>query len=368
MGILRSLQNKKNQHSAIQIRILSPFLPSSPSSSGSLKERIFKELELTNSGINKNNISIRTIEPSLSTKSIILVVDRKESLVIEEKNELKDTFIDSIGFGTYSNSSATVLSYVSIFESFWSQSELIEKFKISEELQKQFISIAAHELRNPIQPIIGLTEILRKKTDDKEQQELQDVVIKNAKKLKQLTEDVLDVTRIESQSLQLHKEKFDLNVMTQSIISEFINQIKKRKQRPQQSKDTPDIELVSKKDIFIDADKSRISQVISNLLNNAIKFTEEDEEGGGQITITIDKKNYDHVVFSIKDTSKGIDSEILPRLFTKFATKSKTGGTGLGLFISKSIVESHGGTIWAENNKGEKGAIFSFSLPLINRN
>ncbi len=160
MGTFQSLKEKIPQHNAIQIRILSPYLPSTSTSKSneSLKERIFQEFELNNNGIYKNNISIRNIEASLSTKSIILVVDRKESLVIEEKNELKETFLDSVGFGTYSNSSATVLSYVSIFESFWSQSEVIEKLKMSEELQKQFISIASHELRNPIQPIIGLTD------------------------------------------------------------------------------------------------------------------------------------------------------------------------------------------------------------------
>ncbi len=264
---------------------------------------------------------------------------------------------------------ATVLSYVSIFESFWSYSDIVEKLKRSEELQKQFISIASHELRNPIQPIIGLTEILRSKAQDKEQQELQEIVINNAKKLKQITEDVLDVTRIESQSLRLQKENFNLNEMVQSIISGFIINIKERKQQQQQQKqfkDNLNIESVSKEDIFISADKSRINQVISNLLNNAIKFTNGEEEKGNRgsrITISIEKKD-NLVVVSIKDDGKGIDHKIFPRLFEKFVTKSKIGGTGLGLFISKSIVESHGGGIWAENNYDGKGATFGFSLPL----
>jgi len=112
-------------------------------------------------------------------------------------------------------------------------------------------------------------------------------------------------------------------------------------------------------DIFIQADKGRITQVIFNLLSNAVKSTEE-----GTISVSLEKKeDNDHVVISVKDTGQGINPDIMPKLFTKFATKSQT-GTGLGLFISKSIVEAHGGRIWAENNSDSKGATFSFSLPM----
>jgi signal transduction histidine kinase len=110
---------------------------------------------------------------------------------------------------------------------------------------------------------------------------------------------------------------------------------------------------------IVEADKDRISQVISNLLANAVKFTNE-----GVIRIAAEKNNGE-ILVSIKDTGTGVDPEILPRLFTKFVTKPETGGTGLGLFISKSIVEAHGGRIWAENNTDGKGATFYFSLPLI---
>jgi two-component system, OmpR family, sensor histidine kinase VicK len=115
-------------------------------------------------------------------------------------------------------------------------------------------------------------------------------------------------------------------------------------------------------DVFIDADKSRLTQVIFNLLMNAFKFTKE-----GIITINAEKKE-DHVLVSIKDTGSGIDPEIMPRLFTKFATKSEE-GTGLGLFISKGIVEAHGGRIWAENSEksDKRGAVFTFSLPLTKK-
>jgi signal transduction histidine kinase len=219
-------------------------------------------------------------------------------------------------------------------------------------MQKDFINIAAHELRNPIQPILSLTEILKNKATDMEQRELQDIVFRSVKKLKQLTEDVLDVTRIESQTLQLHKERFNLSEMILNAIADSRNQSKKG------YKDN--IKLVSKEDIFIEADEARIYQVISNLLNNAIKFTCE-----GTIIIATVEKRDSYVIVSIKDSGTGIDSEIFPRIFSKFSTTSKIGGMGLGLFISKSIIEAHGGKIWALNNKGgEKGATFYFSLPL----
>jgi len=142
--------------------------------------------------------------------------------------------------------------------------------------------------------------------------------------------------------------------MILNTIADSRNEIKK------EYKDSIVLELVSKNDIFIEADRGRLNQVVSNLLNNAIKFT--NKEG---IIITTAEKKDTHVVISVKDTGTGIDPEILPRLFTRFATKSESKtGTGLGLFISKNIVEAHGGRIWAENNSHEKGATFTFSLPL----
>lgn len=95
------------------------------------------------------------------------------------------------------------MSYVSIFDSLWAQNELYERLKIHDRMQKDFINIAAHELRTPIQPIIGLSDVLRLSTTDRRQHELIDVIARNAKRLQQLSEDVLDVTRIESNSLRL---------------------------------------------------------------------------------------------------------------------------------------------------------------------
>jgi len=192
--------------------------------------------------------------------------------------------------------------------------------------------------------------IMMRKTRDST---LLDTIIRNAKRLQRLTEDILDVTKIESQSLQLNKEQFNLHEMMLNAIADSNNQLKKDSNTK--------LELVSKEDIFVEADKARLNQVIANLLSNAIKFTQEE---GGSITIRTEIMN-SRILVSIKDTGTGIDPEILPRLFTKFVTKPETGGTGLGLFISKSIVEAHGGSIWAENNKDGKGASFTFSLPTM---
>ncbi|MGC2575574.1 MAG: HAMP domain-containing sensor histidine kinase, partial [Candidatus Nitrosopolaris sp.] len=222
-----------------------------------------------------------------------------------------------------------------------------------------FVNIAAHELRAPIQPILGLTEIVRSRIKDSQEQQLLDTVLRNAKRLQRLTQDILDVSRIESRSLDLKKELFELNEMILNAIGDYNRVINEHQDTNLKLEFTS-----SKEDIFIEADKSRINQVISNLLSNAIKFTKE-----GTITAAVVPNN-NEIIVSINDTGSGIDSEILPKLFTRFATtttKSKT-GTGLGLFISKNIIEAHGGKIWGKNNyPAGKGASFGFSLPLQNR-
>jgi two-component system sensor histidine kinase VicK len=313
-------------------------------------------------------LDFRYIEQMSETKATILVVDRKASLVMELRDDSKSTFIEAIGLSTYSNSKAGVLSYVAIFENLWKQSHLYEQLKRQDKMQKDFINIAAHELRTPIQPILGLTENLISHAKDIEQAKLLEVVSRNAKRLKRLTEDILDITKIESQSLNLKKERFNLNDTVANSIEDMMTMSNKQSSNKIE-KNLIKLQYHQIQDIFVEADKGRISQVIHNLLDNAIKFTNV-----GTISINAqikkgDKNDDDHLIVSVKDTGSGIDPEIMPRLFAKFATKSNTGtGLGLGLYISKSIVEAHGGRIWAENNKdGEKGATFYFSLPLSNR-
>jgi two-component system, OmpR family, sensor histidine kinase VicK len=314
-------------------------------------------------------IDVKYIEQMSETKATILVIDRKASLVMELKDDTKLTFYEAIGLTTYSNSKAGVLSYVAIFENLWKQSDLYEQLKRHDKMQKEFINIAAHELRTPIQPIIGLSEVVLANTKNTEQARLLEVINRNAKRLHRLTEDILDVTKIETQSLNLNKEQFNLNEVITNAIEDLTT--KKVFSSSSMKAKNPTIKLLNNQraqDVSIYADKVRISQVVSNLLDNTVKFTKAAE---GNITIMINKEgegqnnNNQQVIVSIKDTGTGIDPEILPKLFTKFATKSQTGGTGLGLFICKGIIEAHGGRIWAENNKdGEKGATFYFTLPL----
>jgi signal transduction histidine kinase len=178
----------------------------------------------------------------------------------------------------------------------------------------------------------------------------------------------MDVSKIESQSLHLKMQKFNLTTLILSIISDHKNQFER-----QQGHNKKLIFTAAGKevDIYIVGDMGRISQVLSNLLSNAIKFIEGDE---GEIIVSAerkeeqegeeaDKKNAD-IVISVKDSGTGIDPEIFPRLFTKFASKSERGGTGLGLYISKGIVEAYGGRICAENNPYGKGATFIFYLSI----
>ncbi len=237
-----------------------------------------------------------------------------------------------------------------------------EQLKNQEKMQKEFINIAAHELRTPIQPILGLSEVLRSKEEDEEKRTLIEIISRNARRLQRLTQDILDVTRIESQLLRLNKEKFNLNDLIFSIIEEYKKEIRDNNNSNIKLLFNP---IEENNNIIVDADRYRITQIISNLLDNAIKFTKEGQVG--TVSVNIKKKeNNSLAIVDIKDTGSGIDPEIMPRLFTKFASKSFK-GTGLGLFISKSIIEAHGGKIWAENNIDGKGATFSFSLPLFNQ-
>jgi two-component system, OmpR family, sensor histidine kinase VicK len=305
-----------------------------------------------------NIIDVRYIEQMTETKATILVIDRKASLVMELRDDSKTTFSEAIGLSTYSNSKAGVLSYVAIFENLWVQSDLYEQLKINDRMQKEFINIAAHELRTPIQPILSLSQLLQSNiSNSTQQQEFLDAIVRNAKRLQRLTENILDVTRIESYSLQLRKERFSLNENIRNVINDVNNQTGFLNN----NSNAVSILFEPKQDVFVEADKVRIYEVISNLLKNAIQFTKE-----GTITITAtENTDYKEAIVSVKDTGTGIDPEIMPRLFTKFATKS-VAGTGLGLYISKSIIESHGGRIWAQNNHDGKGATFYFSLPLRN--
>lgn len=344
LGLLELL-NEATERRAVDVRILIP-------AGERLKDTLIQAARIC------PKVDFRVAEESLQTRITIVLVDKKNCIIIELKDDTKESSFFAAGLATYSNSKSIISSYASIFESLWKQNELYEQLKTHAKMQEEFINVAAHELRTPIQPILGLTELLRIQIKDVNQRKLLDIAIRNARRLQRLTEDILDVTKIETKSLVLKKELFDLNEVIIDEISDANNQISKGNKV-----NRLDIKLEPKghrhEPTLIKADRERIGQVVSNLLSNAIKFTHE-----GSISVIIDKsKSANEVVVSIKDTGSGLDPDILSRLFSKFATKSDK-GTGLGLFISKSIIEANGGRIFAENNVSGKGATFTFILPI----
>jgi two-component system, OmpR family, sensor histidine kinase VicK len=353
IGLIQLLRQAVEEHD-INVRIITP--------TTDIIEKVISSMIQRE---NKENFDIERSQPTESSNTVtILVADAYESLVIEQKDDSKMNFADAIGLSTYSNSKPTVSSYIAIFENFWNQIKLYDQLKLRDNIQKEFINIASHEIKTPIQAILGYTDLLEEHPE--KSKEITQAIKRNTDRLYALTEDILDVTRIESQLSKLKKEKFDINKKILNVIKDIEKQIS----------DSNKLKILftePSEAIFVDADKVRIYQVIANLLNNAIKFTKE-----GSISVSAkvtQKKDWNkeeerdrgsstrQVIVSVKDTGCGIDPEILPRLFTKFATKSDK-GIGLGLFISKSIVEGHDGIIWAENNPDGKGATFAFSLPL----
>jgi PAS domain S-box-containing protein len=498
MGVINLLQKIATEKD-VQVRILTP------------KDDTIKELVE-----NVNNIDrfhVRFSMPDLQSKTTILVVDKTHSLIVELKDDLKNSSYDAMGLSTYTNSKATVLSYASIFESLWSTLELHEnikesnkrlvrsnlqlslaekkyrnlyenspsmlrsitfdgilidcnkvyakslgytkeeaigmsiyehtaegsiddlrnhmekwkvtqhvsqmelwmkrkdgiifpalmvgtslynesgeltgrtvaltnltdihkarmqlqerevlmkeqfdelkilnkKLEIQDRMQKEFINVAAHELRTPIQPIIGLAEVLRDKEGEiSSQTHLIDTIIESGKRLRKVAENILDVTKIESGTLQINKESINLKDLLYDLFQDFYYRLQSNYKEKHIN-----LKLEVHDDIPVMADRARLTQVLMNLFNNALKFTD-----AGVIAIIVEKK-IDNVSVQIRDTGIGIEDSVMPQLFTKFATCSKT-GTGLGLFISKSIIEAHGGHMWAENNKYGHGATFGFALP-----
>jgi two-component system sensor histidine kinase VicK len=298
-----------------------------------------------------HTFQIRRLEsPQFDVTTVtILVVDRSASLVIEKIDDSKENFLEAVGLATYSTSGPTVISYASIFENFWNQVELYERLKGHDKMQKEFISIASHELKNPTQAILGYSELLKQHPENDE--EIREGIQRNALRLQNLANNILDVSRIDSNTLRLKKERFNVIEKIAEVVTEMI------------SIGGININLLKGNPIMVNADKTRIYQVISNLLTNAVNFMKRTNNYNNPITVYAEVKSNSEVVISIKDRGTGIDPEIRDKLFSKFASKSES-GMGLGLFISKGIVEAHGGKIWAQNNKDGRGTTFAFSLPL----
>ncbi len=348
MGALALLKNASEKQK-VKIRML---LPSSDKSEELIEQTKF----------NVPKINIRTISASLETKISILVVDSRQCLILELKDDKQNSSYEAVGLSTYSISPTIISSYLAVFESFWRQAELFERMKEVELLEKDFVNIAAHELRNPIQPIIGFSELLYSKMDNQEHRRLLDEVILNAKRLERLARLMLDVTRIENNSLVLTREALDASRILKDIVDSYNHKLEEKNEEINNGNTKLIIIQKGIKNINASIDRVRITQVFCNILDNAVSFS---HEGKIHVMSKVEKQNGQHfLIISVKDTGPGIDPEILSKLFTKFASKSDM-GTGLGLFISKGIVEAHGGKIWAENNP-DRGATFSFSLPINN--
>ena len=308
-----------------------------------------------------------------------MIVDKEVALVLDLKDNLAEKFTDSVGLATLFKDKSNVMSYVTIVDAFWNQVQLYEqikevneqlsqahqKLKTHDKIQQEFINIAAYELKTPLQPLLLSSEMLSSSMPDEEDVQ---IVYRNSKRLQTLVNNILDVTRIESNSLRLDKKRTNLSDVILSAVRDMETRILNGKS----------MILYEPQEIFVDADRERIAQVVSNLLSNAVKFTQE-----GEIRITAyitrghERRDYredvgrgnntsrtgddDKVIISIRDSGVGISPKIQPNLFSKFATNSFD-GIGLGLFISKNIVEAHGGKLWGENNADGEGATFAFSL------
>jgi two-component system, OmpR family, sensor histidine kinase VicK len=278
------------------------------------------------------------------------IADDEKFIRAELRNPNAEKFSESVGFMVYSNRKTSVESFKSIFELLWNERTLNEELLKTYKMQKEFINIVSHEMKTPTQAILGYSELLEQHPENNS--EIIASLKRNASRLQRLTNDILELSRIESQTLRLNKEKVNMNEKIRNVINDVKGQIHNPDKLKIAFSET-------KYPIYVQADKTRLYQVISNLLTNAIKFTEE-----GTISISANiKDNNNELIVTVTDTGECIHSDILPRLFTKFATKSNI-GTGLGLYISKNIVASHGGKMWAENNSDGRGATFIFTLPV----
>ena len=353
IGVLDELKNAVQR--GVKIRILS-------AEDDFVKDKL--------DSLRASGIIIRRIETPTESKFKMLIIDRKSAYIVETKDDSKAAFKDAIGNAVFSNSKSAVLPFVTIFESFWRETDLYEKAKESDRVKDEFVNIAAHELRNPIMPIISGAELIddivdkvKEKIDKDIYNELlvnSKMIVRNATRLFRLSEDILQVSRIENGTFALNMELTNVNEILESAITDVKKRYEGEKPKVKLILDSKleqsSNEIRKANELKIYCDPSKISQTLMNLLDNAMKFTSE-----GEILVTA-WTNSAEVIISVRDCGSGIDPAIRDRLFEKFATKSNS-GTGLGLYLSKKIVEAHGGRIWATDNSDGRGTTFSFSIP-----
>ena len=314
-------------------------------------------------------IVIRRIETPTETKFKMLIIDRKISFIVETRDDSKVAFADAVGLAVVSSSKATVLPFVTIFESFWRETDLYERARESDRIKDEFVNIAAHELRNPIMPILSGADLIQHAIDEVkgsiDAEKAADMVsnirliVRNASKLLRLSEDILQVSRIESGTFRLNLESVIIDTLIRSTIADIEKRYAGEKQGV---KITYQPRLLAANagsdEVFrLNCDGPKIGQTLFNLLDNAMKFTAQ-----GNIVLSVVAYPTE-VIVQVLDPGAGIDPDIKGRLFEKFASKS-TGGTGLGLYLSKKIIDAHGGRIWCKDSEQRKGADCGFSIPL----
>ncbi|CAN5833913.1 hypothetical protein BH23THE1_BH23THE1_24850 [soil metagenome] len=317
------------------------------------------------------NMTIRVVyQENIRPQMGMVIVDRSKCVVVEQKEGLSDNVLDYIGMSSYSNSSQISKSYASIFDTLWDYARMFnlleksyEQLKTHDKMQGEFMNIIAHELRTPLQSILGLTEIVQNHTREKESRELLETVTENGARLHRFVENILAATKLEGFLSNSSREIFDLNSLVNDIVDNY--KVKFQNMKTSAGSYTKQIHFDvqgSEQVLRVFSNKLHISMVITNLIDNAINFVPTRQKG--LISITFEVKG-NEVIVHFKDNGEGIHLEILHRLFTKFATKSFY-GSGLGLYICKKIINMYHGEIWAQNNpQNEKGATISFSLPLV---
>jgi signal transduction histidine kinase len=313
-----------------------------------------------------SGIIVRRIETPTEAKFKMLITDKRSVFLVETKDDSRAQFREAVGNGIFSNSSASVLPYVTIFESFWRETDLYEKAREADRVKDEFVHIAAHELRNPVMPILTGAELMsdmlptiKDKLGSQAFDELDGIVkllSRNATRLLRLSEDILQVSRIEIGNFALNYAAHSLN----NILESSIEDVKRR-----YTGERPDVKIIldrryGHQDIKLYCDQNKITQALMNLIDNAMKFTTE-----GEVIIVVKVSDIE-LFISVQDSGTGVDPEVKPRLFEKFVTKS-TNGTGLGLYLCRRIIEAHGGRIWYDETHQDRGATFSFVLPIDER-
>ena len=229
--------------------------------------------------------------------------------------------------------------------------EMKKEIKASEEIRKEFVANVSHELRTPLTTIIGfLKGILDGVINKEEQNKYIQIAYDEANRLKTLTTDILDATKLEAGRIMLNKTKFSLSDLLDDVYTEFNQEVQNK-----------GLVLLTeyRKTLMLEADKDKIKQVIINVLSNALKFTQK-----GYIKISARYANQ-HMIIKVEDTGIGISKEKIPHIFEKFYTAntygSATGGAGLGLNIAQNMIKLHGGNITVESEIGV-GTIITIEL------